>query len=43
MDYDPPGWEKEENPLPSPKEAALGLYLQNRAEPKLSHEEVCLS
>ena len=29
---------KEENPLPSPVEAALGLYLENRDELKLSHE-----
>jgi hypothetical protein len=31
---------KEENPLPSPVEAALGLYLENRDELKLSHEAI---
>ena len=36
MDRDLPGWEKKENPLPSPREAALGLYLQNCEEQKLS-------
>jgi hypothetical protein len=36
MDFNPPGWKSEQNPSPSPKEAALGFYLQFRKERKLS-------
>ena len=38
MGFKPPGWDKEANPLPSPLEAALGLYLENREVQKHSHK-----